>query len=115
LPGLGGNNFELRALRGPAAFDAVFLPGTLRCKYLFEADNLIPGTTGLSPIIDEGTAERVVRFVALKDTDAPLEEIEAVPPILSLLCRELNERRFTEPEGTAEEPAAQITLGRKKS
>lgn len=94
LSGLGGNNFELRALRGPAAFDAVFRPGTLRCKYQFEAGNLIPSATGLSPIIDEGTAGRVVRFVARKDTDAPLEEIEAVPPILSLLCHELNEIRL---------------------
>jgi hypothetical protein len=33
-----------------------------------------------------------------------------VPPILSLLCRELNERRFTEPAGTLEAPAAQITF-----
>ena len=33
LPALGQNNFELRALRGPAAFDAVFKPGELRCKY----------------------------------------------------------------------------------
>ena len=38
----------------------------------------------------------------------PLEEIEAVPPILSLLCRELNERRFTEHADASGKPAAQI-------
>ena len=40
----------------------------------------------------------------------PIEEIEAVPPILSLLCRELNERRFTEPGRHSRKPAAQITF-----
>ena len=43
--------------------------------------------------------ERIVRFVAKKSHDVPIEEIEAVPPILSLLCRELNECRFTKPLG----------------
>ena len=66
--------------------------------------------TGLPPIVSEETARRIVHFVAKEKEDVPLEEIEAVPPILSLLCRELNERRFTEHAGTAEKPAAQITF-----
>ena len=110
LPALGQNNFELRALRGPAAFDAVFKPGELRCKYRGDISEQNKVDTGLPPIASEDTAERIVRFVARKGEDVPLEEIEAVPPILSLLCRELNERRFTEPCGTPEMPAGQITF-----
>ena len=110
LPALGQNNFELRALRGPAAFDAVFKPGELRCHYRGEVSEENKAETGLPPIISEETAQRIVRFVAQKGEEVPIEEIEAVPPILSLLCRELNERRFTEPAGTAETPAAQITF-----
>ena len=37
-----------------------------------------------------------------------MEHIEAVPPILSLLCRELNERWFTAPAGNTRAPAQQI-------
>ena len=110
LPALGQNNFELRALRGPAAFDAVFKPGELRCKYRGAINEQNKVDTGLPPIVNKETAERIIRFVARKDEDVPLEEIEAVPPILSLLCRELNERRFTEPGGTPEMPARQITF-----
>src|SRR5438067_5335721 len=39
-----------------------------------------------------------------------MEDIEAVPPILSLLCRELNERRFTSPAGSKQAPAEEITF-----
>src|SRR6185312_11093523 len=48
--------------------------------------------------------------VAKKSSDIPMEEIEAVPPILSLLCRELNERRFVPPAGNAQKPAEQINF-----
>jgi tetratricopeptide (TPR) repeat protein len=94
LASLGQNNFELRALRGGAAFDAVFKPGELRSHYRSEITDENRIDTGLPPIIDADTAERIVRFVAKKGPDASMEMIEAVPPILSLLCRELNERRF---------------------
>src|SRR6266536_1673870 len=110
IPSLGQNNFELGALRGPAAFDAVFKPGELRCKYRDEVNEKNRLDTGLPPNATEETARRIVRFVAKKGQDTPIEEIEAVPPILSLLCRELNERRFTEPGGTPEMPARQITF-----
>jgi hypothetical protein len=110
LTQLGQNNFELRALRGPAAFDAVFKPGELRCHYQGEVSEETKAATGLPPIVTQETAQRIVRFVARKDEEVPIEEIEAVPPILSLLCRELNERRFTEPDGTPKTPAAQITF-----
>ena len=64
----------------------------------------------MPPIITQEAAQRIVRFVAQKAQDVPIGEIEAVPPILSLLCRELNERRFTEATGTSETPAQQITF-----
>src|SRR6266536_5993459 len=107
---LGQNNFELRALRGPAALESVFEPGALRCRYHGEVSEQKKADTGLPPIATKETAQRIVRFVAKKGDDVPMEEIEALPPILSLLCRELNERRFTEPAGRAEIPADQITF-----
>jgi tetratricopeptide (TPR) repeat protein len=110
LPALGQNSFELRALRGPAAFKAVFNPGELRCHYRSEVNEENKVETGLPPIITEETAQRIVHFVAQTGEEVPVGEIEAVPPILSLLCRELNERRFTKPAGTPEAPAAQITF-----
>ncbi len=66
--------------------------------------------TGLPPIVTQEIAERIVRFVAKRSQDVPIGEIDADPPILSLLCRELNERRFTKPLGTPEKPAEQITF-----
>jgi hypothetical protein len=110
LPALGQNNFELRALRGPAAFDAVFKPGELRCHYRGQVNEESKAETGLPPIITRETARRIVRFIAKRGEEVPIEEIEAVPPILSLLCHELNERRFAYPAGTPEAPAAQITF-----
>jgi TIR domain len=107
---LGENHYELRALRGPAAFKAVFNPGELRCHYRGDVSEETKADTGLAPIVSEETAARIVHFVAEKKEDVPLEEIEAVPPILSLLCRELNERRFAKPAGTPEEPASRLTL-----
>ncbi|MGZ5019852.1 MAG: nSTAND1 domain-containing NTPase, partial [Chthoniobacterales bacterium] len=103
---LGQNSYELRSLRGTAAFAAVYKPGELRCHYRGEVKEENRIETGLPPIVDEETARRIVRFVANKGADIPIEEIEAVPPILSLLCRELNERRFCNPNQTE----AQITF-----
>ncbi len=110
LSSLGQNNFELHALRGPAALDAVFEPGALRCRYRGAVTDENRTDTGLPPIVTKETAERIVRFVAKKSSDVPMEEIEAVPPILSLLCRELNERRFVPPAGKPGKPAEQITF-----
>ena len=108
LTTLGQNNFELLALRGPAAFDAVFMPGELRCHYRGEVSEEAKANTSLAPIVTEETARRIVHFAAKERKGVPLEEIEAVPPILSLLCRELNERRFTEHADASGKPAAQI-------
>jgi hypothetical protein len=110
LPALGQNSFELRALRGPAAFKAVFQPGELRCYYRGEVNEKDKAETGIPPIITKETAQRIVRFVAQGGEEVPIEEIEAVPPILSLLCRELNERRFTKRAGSPAPPINQITF-----
>ncbi|SMF96368.1 protein of unknown function [Methylomagnum ishizawai] len=78
LPALMRNRMALLPLNGPQALEAVLRPGRL----------------GPVPLVDEATAAGIVRFVAQRGEDTPLEEIEAVPPLLSLLCFELNEARL---------------------
>jgi hypothetical protein len=73
LPQICQNNFELRALRGPAALDAVFRPGELRCHYRGEITGHTKFETGLPPIVTHETAERIVRFVAKKGVDFPID------------------------------------------
>jgi tetratricopeptide (TPR) repeat protein len=84
MPALMDNRFELRPLSGPKALEAVIEPGRLRCR---------PGTD-LAPLVTEATGGAIVRFVVGVAPDIPLEEIDAVPPLLSLLCAELNEQRL---------------------
>ena len=96
LPHLGQNCFELRELSGRTAFDAVYKPGTLRTSKRIQDGQLIDAQTELPPLLSKETAQRIVRLIAEAGRDAPLEHIEAVPPILSMLCRELNERRIAE-------------------
>ena len=45
-------------------------------------------------MVTKETAARIVRFAAGAENGVSLEDISAVPPILSLLCRELNEQRL---------------------
>jgi hypothetical protein len=96
LPRLGQNCFELRELSGPAAFDAVYKPGTLRTRRRIHDGQLVDAQTELPPLLSEETAQRIVRFIGEASPDASMKEIEAVPPILSMLCRELNERRIAD-------------------
>jgi hypothetical protein len=67
-------NLELRPLTGVQALRVVRQPAT--------------------ELIDEATAEAIVRFVAGASTDVPLEETVVAPPFLSLLCHELNNQRI---------------------
>jgi YHS domain-containing protein len=90
LPALMRNRMVLLPLSGPQAMDAVIRPGQL----------------GSHPLVGARTAASIVRFVAQRDDDTPLEEIEAVPPLLSLLCFELNEARLA--TGEAEITATQL-------
>ncbi|MBP7948198.1 MAG: hypothetical protein KA004_00990 [Verrucomicrobiales bacterium] len=94
MPGMMEHRIELRLLSGPQAFRAVFEPGTKR--------------PGLPPIIAPDIAASIVRAAAGADPECPLEEIKAVPPILSLLCERLNARRFG-PEPRTGEPQVSIS------
>ena len=82
LPSIMENRIELRLLTGPQALEAVVEPGRMRCH-----------NTNLAPLVSRSTGEAIVRFVAGVASDVPLEEIDAVPPLLSLLCAELNDQR----------------------
>ena len=115
LPALGQNSFELGELVIDAAIAAVFKPGELRCRYRGEVKEENKADTGMPPIVTKETAERIVRFVARKREDLHIEDVEAVPPILSLLCQELNLRRFPQPAGAEGQPVAQITFGEGES
>ncbi len=79
MPSLMDNRMELRLLAGPQAFEAVVRPGQKR--------------PGQPPIIPEEVGRAIVRFVAGVAPDVPLMEIDAVPPLLSLICSELNSQR----------------------
>ena len=78
MPALMRNRMALRMLSGPQALEAVIRPGRLQGR------NLVTDDVG----------ERIVRFVADRTPDTPLAEIDAVPPLLSLLCDELNQLRL---------------------
>ncbi len=80
MPSLMENRLELRMLSGPQAFLAVVRPGQLR--------------SGMPAIIPDEVGEAIVRFVAGANEDVPLDEIDAVPPLLSLVCAELNAQRL---------------------
>jgi hypothetical protein len=78
IPSLMRNRMPLRLLSGPQAFEAVVRPSRI------DGRNLVSDRVG----------EQIVRFVAQRPDDTPLEEIEAVPPLLSLVCERLNTARL---------------------
>ena len=80
LPALMDNRMELRPLSGAQAVQAVTAPGSLR--------------PGKPPIVSAEIAQIIVRFVAGAPPEAPLDEIDVVPPLLSLMCAELNAQRL---------------------
>ena len=79
LPSLMRNRMPLRLLSGPQALEAVVQPGRLNGRSL----------------VSDKVGAQMVRFVTKRQPDTPLEEIEAVPPLVSLLCERLNEARLT--------------------
>ncbi len=91
MPSMMENRLELRRLSGPQAFEAVFRPGQRRTS-----------ESGRPPILDQPTAESIVRLVAGKEADVPLSEIDNVPPLLSLICEQLNARRLRQAKDTLE-------------
>jgi formylglycine-generating enzyme required for sulfatase activity len=78
MPSLMRNRMALQLLSGPQAAEAVTCPGRL----------------GGREFVSDEVGARIVRFVAKRPPDTPLAEIEAVPPLLSLVCDELNEARL---------------------
>lgn len=82
MPSLRQNRYRLTPLRGTDAVQAVLGPG--------------------AHIIDEAVAHDIVRFVASAGAhataqeagEAELDELRVEPPLLNLVCRELNERRL---------------------
>lgn len=80
MPSLMENRLELRMLNGTQALEAVVRPGQLR--------------DGSPAIVPDEVGHAIVRFVAGVESDVPLAEIDAVPPLLSLVCAELNSQRL---------------------
>ncbi|MEL7499173.1 MAG: WD40 repeat domain-containing protein [Planctomycetota bacterium] len=78
MPAVMKNRMSIFELDGPQALEAVCGPGRLRG----------------APIIDRSVGEKIVRFVAKCPEDQPLESIKAVPPLISLVCDQLNELRI---------------------
>ena len=78
LPSLMRNRTALNLLSGPQALEAVIRPGELDGP----------------AIVDREVGVDIVRFVANEAPGTPLEEISAVPPLLSLVCERLNAVRI---------------------
>lgn len=85
MPSMMDNRLELRLLSGQQAYRAVYEPGAKN-----PADS----------IVSRETARAIVRFVAGAPADRPLEEIDNVPPLMSLICEQLNARRLAQGEPT---------------
>ncbi len=98
MPSMMDNRMELRLLSGPQAYRAVYEPACKRPGGAVWA-TLTSGEGG-GPILFPETARRLVRFVAGAPADTPLEEIDNVPPLLSLICEQLNTRRLAQNEAT---------------
>lgn len=85
FPSLMRNRMALHRLGGKQAWEAVVKPGRLDGRN----------------IVSDEVAHQIVCCIASKPAGTPLEEIDAVPPLLSLLCDELNRARGAEPQITA--------------
>lgn len=72
MPSIVLNRLRLQRMNGSAALQAV-----AQAKHL----------------IDSHVAERIVRFVAADHSRAPLDTLEVEPALLSVVCRELNDKR----------------------
>jgi hypothetical protein len=80
LPSVMHNRFALTKMDGEQALRPVLLPGR--------------------GIVSDAVAEQIVRKVASADPDIPLKELAIDPALLSLMCRELNNRRLREGQET---------------
>ena len=95
LPALMRNRMELLELSGPNALQAVLEPGRKIVAAASLANAADVPRAGATPaLVEVSVAEAIVRHVAGRSADTPLDEIDAVPPLLSLLCAELNAARI---------------------
>lgn len=78
MPALMRNRMALRLLNGPQALEAVVRPGRSSGRDL----------------VSDAVGARIVCFVARQPPGTALAQIDAVPPLLSLLCDELNATRL---------------------
>ena len=90
VPALMRNRMSIHELDGPKALRAVVEPGRL----------------GGRELVSEEVGHDIVCFVAKRPKGTSLDEIRAVPPLLSLLCKELNRARLR--KGAAEISATQV-------
>ncbi len=85
VPSLGASRYRLLPLSGRAALEVTAVGGPA--------------------LVAPDVGERIVRLVAGESDDAagsvPLEQLTVDPPLLSLFCRELNERRKRRPDAAA--------------
>jgi len=72
MPGVALNRLRLQRMNGGAAL-----------RVVAQAEHLI----------DLAVAEKVVRFVAADRSGVPLQDLEVEPALLSVVCRELNNKR----------------------
>ena len=79
MPSIGHNRMRLSRMNGAAAMEVV---------------------SSARQLIDAQVAEEVVRFVAATDdAQLPLEKLQVEPALLSVVCRELNNKRIQRNEG----------------
>jgi WD40 repeat protein len=78
VPSLMRNRMRMEMLNGLQALEAVARPGQM----------------ARPPLATEDVAAQIVRFVAQRPPETPLNAISAVPPLLSLVCDELNMARL---------------------
>jgi tetratricopeptide (TPR) repeat protein len=75
IPSIARNRFRLTAMRGAQALESILRPA--------------------GALVSEDVALEILHIVTGEDQDrAPLEELEVEPALLSLFCREINERRL---------------------
>lgn len=91
LPLLAQNRMALNMLDGLRAIEAVVGPASL----------------GEHPLVSREVAANIVRTVARVPLDTPLTKIRTVPPLLSLLCEQLNSARIA--AGAMEIDAAMVS------
>lgn len=91
LPLLTQNRMALLLLNGLQALEAVVGPASL----------------GERPLVSREVAAGIVRTVARVETETPLPQIHVAPPLLSLLCEQLNAARLA--AGVPEITAGMVT------